>query len=114
MPARTSAHPTEAELEILSILWRRGPSTVRDVHDELNRHTPTGYTTVLKLLQIMTEKGLVVRDETALSEQKLIAHCGERLVDYQRPTEVRFVEALPRNAMGKVLRRELQGQFQEQ
>jgi len=46
------------------VLWERGPSTVREVHDELNRHAATGYTTVLKLLQIMTEKGLVVRDET--------------------------------------------------
>ena len=46
------------------MLWRRGPSTVRDVNDDLNRHTATGYTTVLKLLQIMTEKGLVERDET--------------------------------------------------
>ncbi len=55
--------PTDAELAILRVLWQHGPSTVRDVHEELNRHTPTGYTTVLKLLQIMTEKGLVVRDE---------------------------------------------------
>src|SRR5438477_7022735 len=57
--------PTDAELSILRVLWSLGPSTVRDVHEQLNRHAPTGYTTVLKLLQIMTEKGLVVRDETA-------------------------------------------------
>lgn len=56
--------PTDAELAILRVLWERGPSTVRDVHDDLNLRAPTGYTTVLKLLQIMTEKGLVVRDET--------------------------------------------------
>src|SRR5438552_15541016 len=56
--------PTDAELSILRVLWSLGPSTVRDVHEQLNRHAPTGYTTVLKLLQIMTEKGLVVRDET--------------------------------------------------
>jgi predicted transcriptional regulator len=56
--------PTDAELAILRVLWSRGASTVRDVYDELNRNAPTGYTTVLKLLQIMTEKGLVVRDET--------------------------------------------------
>ena len=55
--------PTDAELAILRVLWSRGASTVRDVHEELNQHSPTGYTTVLKLLQIMTEKGLVVRDE---------------------------------------------------
>jgi predicted transcriptional regulator len=56
--------PTDAELGILRVLWSRGPSTVRQVHEVLNRSRPTGYTTVLKLLQIMTEKGLVRRDET--------------------------------------------------
>ena len=64
MVDRQPPRPTDAELAILGVLWDRGRSTVRDVHDELNRHSPTGYTTVLKLLQIMTEKGLVVRDET--------------------------------------------------
>jgi predicted transcriptional regulator len=57
--------PTEAELEILSILWSRGPSTVRDVHDEICRRKPAQYTTVLKFMQIMAEKGLVRRDERA-------------------------------------------------
>jgi predicted transcriptional regulator len=56
--------PTDAELAILRVLWSRGPSSVRHVHDELNKDRPTGYTTVLKLMQIMTEKGLVVRDES--------------------------------------------------
>ena len=56
--------PTDAELAILNVLWERGPSTVRDVHDDLSHTQATGYTTVLKLLQIMTEKGLVVRDES--------------------------------------------------
>lgn len=55
--------PTDTELAILRVLWRRGPSTVRQVMDELNRLQPTGYTTVLKMLQIMTEKGLVEREE---------------------------------------------------
>jgi BlaI family transcriptional regulator, penicillinase repressor len=59
--------PTDAELAILRVLWDRGPSTVRDVHEALPRERPTGYTTVLKLLQIMTEKGLVTRDERARS-----------------------------------------------
>src|SRR5439155_22814427 len=57
--------PTDAELAILRVLWRLGPSTVRQVQEELNRNQPTGYTTVLKMLQIMTEKGLVGRDESA-------------------------------------------------
>ncbi|HEV2146926.1 MAG TPA: BlaI/MecI/CopY family transcriptional regulator [Longimicrobiaceae bacterium] len=55
--------PTPAELEILRVLWERGPSTVREVHDALHRTEPVGYTTVLKMLQIMTDKGLVRRNE---------------------------------------------------
>jgi len=55
--------PTQSELEILSVLWDAGPSTVREVQQTLEARKPTGYTTVLKLLQIMTEKGLVRRDE---------------------------------------------------
>jgi predicted transcriptional regulator len=56
--------PTEAELEILKVLWRRGPSTVREVNGELNEARATGYTTTLKFMQIMADKGLLVRDET--------------------------------------------------
>jgi BlaI family transcriptional regulator, penicillinase repressor len=55
--------PTDAELEILTVLWSRGPSTVRDVHETIVGRRPAQYTTVLKLLQIMAEKGLVKRDE---------------------------------------------------
>ena len=56
--------PTDAELAILRVLWRRGPSTVKDVHEELARRLPAAYTTTLKQLQIMAEKGLVTRDES--------------------------------------------------
>lgn len=56
--------PTDAELAILRVLWERGPSTVRQVYDVLNRERPTAYTTALKMLQIMTEKGLVRRDDS--------------------------------------------------
>ena len=55
--------PTDAELDILAVLWDRGPSTVRDVHDTLVKRKPTQYTTVLKLMQIMAEKELVRRNE---------------------------------------------------
>ena len=55
--------PTDAELGILSVLWSLGPSTVRQIAEHMDREA--GYTTILKLLQIMTEKGLVVRDEAA-------------------------------------------------
>ncbi len=56
--------PTDAELSILRVLWEQGPSTVRQIQQVLDRARPTGYTTVLKLLQIMIDKGLVRRDET--------------------------------------------------
>ncbi|MDR3703455.1 MAG: BlaI/MecI/CopY family transcriptional regulator [Candidatus Sulfopaludibacter sp.] len=55
--------PTDAELEILNVLWERGASTVRDVHEAIAQRKPTQYTTVLKMLQIMSEKRLVRRDE---------------------------------------------------
>lgn len=57
--------PTSAELDILAVLWERGASTVRDVYAALNERKPTTYTTVLKFMQIMNEKGLVKRDEHA-------------------------------------------------
>src|SRR5438477_12440441 len=56
--------PTKLELSILRVLWDAGPRSVREIHAILNQSKPTGYTTVLKMLQIMTEKGLVERDET--------------------------------------------------
>lgn len=55
--------PTDAELAILKVLWRRGPSTVREVFETIGETKQTGYTTVLKFMQIMSEKGLVRRDE---------------------------------------------------
>lgn len=63
MPRTPAPRPTDAELAILRVLWDRGPSTVRQVHEVLGRERPAAYTTALKLLQIMTEKGLVERDE---------------------------------------------------
>ncbi len=59
----TPQKPTASELDILHVLWDRGPSTVRDVHDALSEKRDIGYTTVLKLMQIMTAKGLVRRNE---------------------------------------------------
>jgi predicted transcriptional regulator len=64
MPDKQTPRPTDAELEILKVLWRRGASTVREVFESLNETRRTGYTTVLKLMQIMAEKGLVIRDES--------------------------------------------------
>lgn len=59
----TTPKPTASELEILQVLWERGPSTVREVHDALGAKKPIGYTSVLKLMQIMTAKGTVRRNE---------------------------------------------------
>jgi predicted transcriptional regulator len=59
--------PSEAELAILHVLWERGPSTVREVHERVGKARSTGYTTVLKLMQIMASKGMVERDESRRS-----------------------------------------------
>ena len=85
----TTPRPTDAELAILRVLWDRGPSTVREVHEALRSSQSSGYTSVLKLLQIMTDKGLVVRDETnrahvygpKLSEQRTQLQLLGDLVD---------------------------------
>jgi predicted transcriptional regulator len=63
MPKPPAPQPTTAELAILKVLWRRGQATVREVWEDAGPDPKTGYTTVLKLLQIMTDKGLVLRDE---------------------------------------------------
>jgi BlaI family penicillinase repressor len=57
--------PTESELEILQVIWKKGQCSVRDVHEELSKNKDSGYTTTLKLMQIMHEKGLVERDTNA-------------------------------------------------
>lgn len=67
MSKKTLPKPTEAELQLLHVLWNRGPSTVREIHESGSEEKETGYTTTLKILQKMAEKGLVVRDETERS-----------------------------------------------
>jgi len=77
------ARPTAAELEILRILWRLGPSTVRAIHEALTtgggcaQQRPIGYTTVLKLLQIMLDKGMVLRDDSSRAHIYAPAECKE-------------------------------------
>jgi BlaI family transcriptional regulator, penicillinase repressor len=83
--------PTDAELAILRVLWQRGPRTVREVWEQLSPKQRTGYTTVLKTMQIMVEKGLVARDETdrshvyhaarseAQTQRQVVGHLLERL-----------------------------------
>ncbi len=61
---KSDIKPTEAELTLLNILWKMGPATVRQIHESVSQTQKTGYTTVLKILQIMHEKSLVIRDES--------------------------------------------------
>ena len=65
MPRPSSAQPTEVELQILRILWELGPSPVRDIHQRLNEAKGTNYSTTVKMLSVMLQKGLVKRDEDA-------------------------------------------------
>lgn len=81
--------PTKAELEILQVLWEIGPSTVRVVNDELSKLKEVNYTTTLKLMQIMAEKGILTRDQTQMKhiysvaeeEEKTKGHLLEKFVD---------------------------------
>ncbi|MFB1016210.1 MAG: BlaI/MecI/CopY family transcriptional regulator [Alteromonadaceae bacterium] len=71
---RKNIKPTEAELTLLNVLWQMGPVTVRQVHDVVSETQKTGYTTVLKILQIMHEKTLVIRDESNRAHVYAAAH----------------------------------------
>ena len=64
MARRPSSNPTEVELQILRVLWERGPSSVREVHLALEDDRDTGYSTTLKMMQVMTEKGLLLKDDS--------------------------------------------------
>lgn len=89
MARRKTTGPTDRELAILGVLWDKGPSTVREVHEALSRDDETGYTTTLKLMQIMVEKGLLVREDDgrrhiyrpALSEEKTQKDLVQDLLD---------------------------------
>jgi predicted transcriptional regulator len=87
MKKREIPRPTEGELELLGILWERGPATVRELFEAVNTKREVVYTGVLKLLQIMTEKGLVERDERER------AHVYRSAIS-QADTEVRFLREL--------------------
>ena len=88
---RNSTRPTEAEVTILRVLWDRGPSTVREVHEALDAQKSVGYTTTLKLLQKMAAKDLVARDESNRS------HVYEAK-SKEEPTQRRLVADLLKNA----------------
>jgi BlaI family transcriptional regulator, penicillinase repressor len=88
-----SSLPTDAELEVLKLLWEKGPQTVRDLHDQLSRRKQLGYTSVLKLMQIMHEKGYVRRDTT---ERSHVYHA----VPERDRTEHALVDDLMKRAFG--------------
>lgn len=89
MAAGSMYKPTESELEILQILWEKGFCTVRDVHEVLEKNKEAGYTTTLKLMQIMHEKGLVSRDTSAkthiyralVNQEKTEQHLVNKMID---------------------------------
>jgi BlaI family penicillinase repressor len=89
MATTKTIKPTESELEILQILWRKGNASVREVHEELLATKEAGYTTTLKLMQIMHEKGLVKRDDSskthiyqpAVSKEKTQKHLLNKMID---------------------------------
>ncbi|TCZ65293.1 BlaI/MecI/CopY family transcriptional regulator [Flaviaesturariibacter aridisoli] len=89
MAAPKTIKPTESELEILQILWTKGVATVREVHEELAKTKDVGYTTTLKLMQIMHEKGIVKRDESmrthvyqpAVNKEKTQKHLLTKMID---------------------------------
>ncbi|MBL7732088.1 MAG: BlaI/MecI/CopY family transcriptional regulator [Chitinophagaceae bacterium] len=89
MSAPKLIRPTESELEILQILWTKGIATVREVHEELSQTKEAGYTTTLKLMQIMHEKGIVKRDDSmrthvyqaAVNKEKTQKHLLGKMID---------------------------------
>jgi BlaI family transcriptional regulator, penicillinase repressor len=89
MTTANNLKPTESELEILQILWEKGQCTVRDVHEILEKSKDAGYTTTLKLMQIMLEKGLVTRDASSkthiyralLNQEKTQQHLVNKMID---------------------------------
>ena len=89
MAAPKTIKPTESELEILQILWAKGLATVREVHEELSATKEVGYTTTLKLMQIMHEKGIVKRDasmrthvyQSAVNKEKTQKHLLSKMID---------------------------------
>ena len=91
--ASNPRRPTEGELAILQVLWDGGPQSVRDIQRILNQAKPTGYTTVLKLMQIMTEKGLIERDESVRPQIYRAAYSQEH-------TQRQLVRDLMQRAFG--------------
>ena len=93
MPRYPSSRPTDVELQILDVLWQRGPSTVRQVHEALAAQRETGYSTTLKMIQVMREKGLVIRDESVRPQLY-------RAAESKRETQLQMLDDLSQKAFG--------------
>jgi len=93
MPRYPSSQPTDVELQILAVLWEQGPSTVRQVHDALAAQRDTGYSTTLKMIQVMREKGLVVRDDSVRPQLY-------RAAETKTQTQLQMLDDLAQKALG--------------
>jgi BlaI family transcriptional regulator, penicillinase repressor len=93
MPRTPSVVPTEVELEILRVLWERGPSSVRELHNILKLSRDTGYTSTLKMVQVMTEKGLLLKDDTRRPQVF-------RPAEAQEKTQLQLVDDLIQKGFG--------------
>src|ERR1700739_2490817 len=92
--------PTKAELEILTVLWEHGPSTVRFVNDKLNEQRDVNYTSTLKLMQIMADKGILKRDESQMKHIYHVAEAEEKTKDHLLN---RFVDTMYQGSTGKLV-----------
>jgi len=93
MPRHPSTQPTDVELRILNALWELGPSTVREVHRALSPDRDDGYSTTLKMLQVMREKGLVLRDDSVRPQR----YCAAKT---KQETQLQMLDALTQKAFG--------------
>ena len=93
MPRHPASKPTDVELKILDVLWRQGPRTVRQVHNELAAERDTGYSTTLKMMQVMREKGLITRDDSVRPQLY-------RSAETQEHTQLCMLDDLAQRAFG--------------
>jgi predicted transcriptional regulator len=99
-PQEKKAEPTRSELEILQVLWEHGPSTVRFVNDKLNGQRDVNYTSTLKLMQIMADKGILIRDE---SRMKHIYHVAEEEQKTKSLLLNKFVDSVYQGSAGNLV-----------
>jgi BlaI family penicillinase repressor len=99
-PKEKRAEPTKSELEILQVLWEHGPSTVRFVNDKLNEQRDVNYTSTLKLMQIMADKGILIRDER---QMKHVYHVAEEEQATKSQLLDKFVDSVYQGSAHKLV-----------